>query len=44
MADFVGTYKYEKDDGKFDDLLKVMSKFSKIIPYWILHHEDLNCS
>jgi len=27
MAEFVGTYKFEKDDGKFDDLLKVMSKY-----------------
>lgn len=25
MAEFVGTYKFEKDDGKFDDLLKVMN-------------------
>ena len=24
MADFVGTYKFEKDDGKFDDFLKAM--------------------
>lgn len=27
MAEFVGTYKYVKDDGKFDDLLKAMSKY-----------------
>lgn len=26
MAEFVGTYKFEKDDGKFDDFLKAMSK------------------
>ena len=30
MAEFVGKYKYEKDDGKFDDLLKAMSKYSRI--------------
>lgn len=27
MAEFVGTYKFEKDDGKFDELLKAMSKY-----------------
>lgn len=25
MAEFVGTYKFEKDDGKFDDFLKAMN-------------------
>jgi hypothetical protein len=26
MADFVGSYKFDKDDGKFDDFLKAMGK------------------
>ena len=26
MAEFVGTYKYEKDDGKFEDFMKAMGK------------------
>lgn len=27
MADFVGSYKFEKDDGKFDDFLKAIGEF-----------------
>lgn len=27
MAEFVGTYKFEKDDGKFDDFLKAMGEY-----------------
>lgn len=26
MAEFVGTYKYDKDDGKFEDFMKAMGK------------------
>lgn len=27
MTDFVGTYKFEKDDGHFDDFLRALGKF-----------------
>ena len=26
MAEFAGSYKYDSDDGKFDDLLKAIGK------------------
>lgn len=29
MADFTGTYKFESDDGKFDEFLKAMGEFHK---------------
>lgn len=29
MAEFVGTYKFTKDDGKFDDFLSAMGKFNE---------------
>lgn len=36
MAEFVGTYKFVKDDGKFDDLLKAMSKYIPTFLFAIL--------
>lgn len=43
MAEFVGTYKFDKDDGKFDDFLKAMSEYSTAAAINDLHDSSSKC-